>query len=220
MYSHKRYSIRIRDGVGRYGDDPGPAEEHPGAQALQDLPGAAVHHIPLIVARYAAVRAWSLHFQSAPAVVVEHATSAATAHLQATGSGWVENGDAASGRRGTRGQRRSRPAPFCGDGRRRRGSRPRCPCIAGTRAPSALAGEWISAVAPWIGGACDRRVHGTGAEGARDGTRARRRAAVPRVRCGAEPAAGPAIKAGVLRPAPGVAAVPVLQADGRGGRAG
>ncbi len=91
MYSHKRYSIRIRDGVGRYGDDPGPAEEHPGAQALQDLPGAAVHHIPLIVARYAAVRAWSLHFQSAPAVVVEHATSAATAHLQATGSGWVEN---------------------------------------------------------------------------------------------------------------------------------
>ncbi len=91
MYTHRRYSIRVRDGAGRYGADPLPAEEHPGAGALQDLRGAASHEIPLILARYAALRAWSLQFHSAPAVVTDHALSAAAAHLDATAEGWAEN---------------------------------------------------------------------------------------------------------------------------------
>lgn len=97
MYTHRRYtssvhdgSNRYGDGAGRYGQGPLPTEEHPGARALRDLTLAAEEEIPHITARFAAVRAWTLRRASADAVVVEHAVSAALAHLDATSSDWTE----------------------------------------------------------------------------------------------------------------------------------
>lgn len=97
MYTHRRYIISVRDGSSRYGDGAGryphgplPSEEHPGARALRDLTLAAVEEIPRITARFAALRAWTLRWATADAVVVEHAVSAALAHLDAACGEWAE----------------------------------------------------------------------------------------------------------------------------------
>lgn len=97
MYTHRRYiksvhdgSSRYGDGAGRYGHGPLPSEEHPGARALRDLTLAAEEEIPHITARFAAVRAWTLRRTTADAAVVDHAVSAALAHLDAATSDWSE----------------------------------------------------------------------------------------------------------------------------------
>lgn len=90
MYSHMRYTTRVRDGAARYGGAPVPSEDFPGAGAFQELAGAATTEIPLIVARYTALRAWALSVEAGDAAVVEHALSAALEHLAATDDGWAE----------------------------------------------------------------------------------------------------------------------------------
>lgn len=97
MYTPRRYTISVRDGSSRYGDGAGryshgplPSEEHPGARALRDLTLAAEEEIPHITARFAVVRAWTLRRATADAVVVDHAVSAALAHLDATNGDWAE----------------------------------------------------------------------------------------------------------------------------------
>lgn len=96
MYIHNRYTTAVRDGASHYGHGPIPAEEHPGAGVLRDLRHAADPEIPLILARYTALRAWSLlghAVGSTPSdreAVADHAVSAAMAHLDATADGWPE----------------------------------------------------------------------------------------------------------------------------------
>lgn len=98
MYSHKRYPTRIRAPASHYGDLPLPAQGQPGAEALRDLAMAPTTEIPLILARYAAVRAWALCHDRARhtgdaadhAAVESHALSAAIEQLEATDGGWPE----------------------------------------------------------------------------------------------------------------------------------
>lgn len=96
MYTHKRYTSVVRDSASRYGHGPIPAEEHPGARVLRDLRHAPTPEIPLILARYTALRAWSLRGGAAGArladqgAVSKHAVSAAMAHLDATAEEWPE----------------------------------------------------------------------------------------------------------------------------------
>lgn len=97
MYTHRKYTISVRDGsgrydggAGRYGHGPFPSEEHPGARALRDLTLAAVEEVPYITARFAVVRAWTLRRTPVDAAVIDHAVSAARAHLDATDNAWPE----------------------------------------------------------------------------------------------------------------------------------
>lgn len=75
--------MRVRAAGAPYGDPAVPEEPFSGAAALWDLSGAPDSDIPLILARYAALRAWVLHTGVCGEGVAEHALSAARAHLTA-----------------------------------------------------------------------------------------------------------------------------------------
>lgn len=96
MYNLTRYTMRVRAAGARYGQPAVPEEPFPGSGVLQDLSGAPDHEVPLILARYAALRAWSLWVgpwesgEPEEPAVVEHALSAARAHLAATAELWPE----------------------------------------------------------------------------------------------------------------------------------
>lgn len=89
MYTHRQYKRSVRDGAPHYGT-PFPSEEFPGAGALQDLASAPESEIPLVLARYAALRAWGLAREGEPDEVLSHAVSAALAHLEALADRWTE----------------------------------------------------------------------------------------------------------------------------------
>lgn len=93
MYTYRRHAISVRSGTASYGGIPTPSEDFPGAGALQDLTSAPAPEIPMILARYAVLRAWALASErkreSDPAVA-SHAVSAALAHLAATADDWDE----------------------------------------------------------------------------------------------------------------------------------
>lgn len=95
MYTHRRYTISVRAGAARYGGRPIPSEDFPGAGVLDDLADAVDADIPLILARFAALRAWVLATDTPPDQepdeVTRHALSAALEHLAATEDGWREN---------------------------------------------------------------------------------------------------------------------------------
>lgn len=116
MYTHRRYPTSVRSPAGRYGDLPFPAQGQPGAGALRDLTVAPTAEIPLIVARYAALRAWILcHDRTRDAcdaadhaALRRHALSAAIEQLDATTGEWPELGmlrDAMADPRATRAAR-------------------------------------------------------------------------------------------------------------------
>lgn len=90
MYTHRRYTISVRDLPGRYGDGVVSPEDFPGAGALRDLTDAPESEVPLILARYAALRAWELGWHEAGGPVSTHALHAALEHLSATCGGWAE----------------------------------------------------------------------------------------------------------------------------------
>ncbi len=84
MYNLKRYTMRIRDPGPRYGEPAVPEEPFAESTVLRDLAGATDSEIPRILARYAAIRAWSM--ATAPVgtfaeEATDHALSAARAHL-------------------------------------------------------------------------------------------------------------------------------------------
>jgi hypothetical protein len=80
----------IRDGGAGYTPGPVPSETYPAEGVLDDMVGADPDAIPLILARYAALRAWILEREGAPTALVRHARSAARAHLAATPAEWPE----------------------------------------------------------------------------------------------------------------------------------
>lgn len=88
--------MRVRAAGARYGQPAVPEEPFPGSGVLQDLSLAPDREVPLILARYAALRAWALRVgpwepgDPAEPAVVEHALSAARAHLAATAEHWPE----------------------------------------------------------------------------------------------------------------------------------
>jgi hypothetical protein len=88
MYNRIGGRTRVRDPRWPYGEPPVPAEEFAGEGVLLDLPGAILTDVPLIMARYAALRAWALAGNRGP--VGAHAASAARAHLGSVGPGWRE----------------------------------------------------------------------------------------------------------------------------------
>lgn len=96
MYTLKRYTMRVRAAGSRYGEPAVPEESFTCAGVLRDLSDAPDHDVPLILARYAALRAWVLRCrpwdtrEPEDPVVVEHALSAARAHLAATAAAWPE----------------------------------------------------------------------------------------------------------------------------------
>jgi hypothetical protein len=92
MYSIRRDPRGIRDGGARYGTRPVPAEPFEAAGVLDDLASAADEEVLLILARYAALRAWLLRRERAAPELVRHALSAAREHLAAAPAGWRERG--------------------------------------------------------------------------------------------------------------------------------
>lgn len=84
MYTQRQYTSSVRDPAGRYDGGATPSEDFPGAGVLRDLSDASTPDIPLILARYAALRAWSLGPHHAGDPVARHALSAAREHLAAT----------------------------------------------------------------------------------------------------------------------------------------
>lgn len=94
MYSHPRYTIAVRDAGGHdHGAGFGsavPDEAFPAALVLRDLPSVPEPEIPLVLARFAALRAWALRLEGADPTVQSHAVSAAEAHLAAVPEGWIE----------------------------------------------------------------------------------------------------------------------------------
>lgn len=96
MYSHRRYLTSVRSRKSRYGGPPFPAGSPPAEGALRDLVTAPTAEIPLIIARYAALRAWTLCHGSgrrgdeARGAVETHALSAAVEQLEATSGDWPE----------------------------------------------------------------------------------------------------------------------------------
>jgi hypothetical protein len=93
MYTFNPNYPEVREGQTHYpagGPDP---EEYPAEMVLRDLsahgtPEAA----PLILARYAALRAWLLGMEGSPPEMLDHARAAARAHLDAAPDGWAEGG--------------------------------------------------------------------------------------------------------------------------------
>lgn len=90
MYNLKRYTMRVRAAGAPYGDPAVPDEEFSAAGVLRDLTEAPDGEIPLILARYATLRAWLLQDGPCGDGVAEHALSAARAHLAATAPSWPE----------------------------------------------------------------------------------------------------------------------------------
>lgn len=90
MYTSRQYTTRVRDGTAPYEDGPFPAEEFAGAGVLRDLSDAEASEMPLILARYAALRAWILRARGERGVVAAHALTAAREHLLATDDEWAE----------------------------------------------------------------------------------------------------------------------------------
>lgn len=96
MYTIKRYTMRVRATGARYGEPAVPEEPFPCSEVLHDLSDAPDRDVPLILARYAALRAWVLRVrpwdtgEPEEPSVVEHALSAARAHLGATAAVWPE----------------------------------------------------------------------------------------------------------------------------------
>lgn len=96
MYSHRRYLTSVRSRKSRYGERPFPADTPPAEGALLDLATAPTPEIPLIIARYAALRAWTLCHDSGSRAergrdaVESHALSAAVEQLESTSGDWAE----------------------------------------------------------------------------------------------------------------------------------
>lgn len=90
MYAHTRYTAGVRDGRAPYGEPAFPAEVFPGEEVLLDLPGAPRSELPLILARFAALRAWTLTATDAAPALVEHAATATREHLRALDPAWRE----------------------------------------------------------------------------------------------------------------------------------
>lgn len=97
MYSHRRYLTSVRSRKSRYGDPLFPAGSPPAEAALRDLSTAPTAEIPLILARYAALRAWTLCHGSGRrgdgsrrGAVESHALSAAVEQLESTSGDWPE----------------------------------------------------------------------------------------------------------------------------------
>lgn len=78
----------VRDLRARYGEQPGAPEAFTAEAVLEDLRHASDADLPLVLARYAAVRAWALRGEGSDAA--EHAVSAAEAHLAAADPAWPE----------------------------------------------------------------------------------------------------------------------------------
>lgn len=90
MYTPSEGTTAVRDASVPYGNMPTPSERFAGETVLDDLASAPSQDIPLILARYAAVRAWSLLRERHAPAVTAHALTAARAHLDGTDPEWAE----------------------------------------------------------------------------------------------------------------------------------
>lgn len=90
MYTNRQYTTTVRDGAVHYGEGTVPSEEFAGAGVLHDLSRAKAAEMPLILARYAALRAWVLRSDGDRGPVAAHALSAARQHLLGTDVEWGE----------------------------------------------------------------------------------------------------------------------------------
>lgn len=95
MYSHRRYLTSVRSRKSHYGDRPFPADSPPAEGALRDLATAPTPEIPLIIARYAALRAWTLCHggragDKTRGAVESHALTAAIEQLESTSGDWPD----------------------------------------------------------------------------------------------------------------------------------
>jgi hypothetical protein len=91
MYPLNRLNPTVRDARAHYGAG-GPApEQFPAELVLRDLGGADGEiAAPLILARYAALRAWMLRGVPGEPELLRHALAAAHAHLEAAPEDWPE----------------------------------------------------------------------------------------------------------------------------------
>lgn len=106
MYTIRRFTTSVRAEASSYGDVPHSEEAYAGAGVLKDLSDAEAVEIPLILARYVALRAWTLRSErAAPAAVIAHALSAALEHLSAVPGEWLEGEILGEALRGGRGHR-------------------------------------------------------------------------------------------------------------------
>ena len=90
MYSIRRDPGLVRDGGAPYGPGPSPSETFQAEGVLDDLVEVPADDVPLVLARYAALRAWLLRSEAAARALVRHARSAAWEHLRATPPDWSE----------------------------------------------------------------------------------------------------------------------------------
>jgi hypothetical protein len=91
MYTFNESNRHIRDPRAHYRAGPPGPEQFPSEIVLRDLRDAArPDAAPLILARYAVLRAWALAVEGAPPPLLEHARAAAAGHLAATPGSWPE----------------------------------------------------------------------------------------------------------------------------------
>lgn len=90
MYSYKRFLSGVRDEHAYYGGGHRPREAFAAAGVLDDLAVAPAGEMELILARYAALRAWVLRAMGAEAALTDHAVDAAWRHLAVAPAEWTE----------------------------------------------------------------------------------------------------------------------------------
>lgn len=105
MYTIPRCTTSVRNDSPLYGLVPRRDEAYAAAGVLHDLAAAPDAELPIILARYAALRAWTLRSERAPAAVVAHALSAAAEHLASVEGEWRERRLLREALRGGVGQR-------------------------------------------------------------------------------------------------------------------
>jgi AcrR family transcriptional regulator len=91
MYPLNRLDRRVRDARAYYSAGSPAPEQFPAELVLRDLGGVdGENGAPLIIARYAALRAWLLAGGPGEPELLRHALAAAYAHLDAAPVGWPE----------------------------------------------------------------------------------------------------------------------------------
>lgn len=84
-------TAKVRSPRARYGASPPEPDRYPAELVLRDLRRVGADaEVPLVLARYAVLRAWLLSTAASDSGLVEHARLTADAHLDASPADWPE----------------------------------------------------------------------------------------------------------------------------------